>query len=193
MLLVDPDLLPNFTDSGQHWAFSPPPPLSRSMTAPGLRAVIWGRCSINRRCAVALGTTGGTAHLSLRVPGWMSTTHKWERSDVSAMMATNGPGSQHRHIHLSLLTMCGPPGPAEDRPWSIGHHVTSPSATASARDAQSFPEGCAPSQKITLVFWICSLQRPRKRFIIYRHMDENIKYVHRGPHACRGGAITARQ
>lgn len=97
------------------------------------------------------------------------------------------------HSPLTAHHVCTPPGPAEDRPWSIGHHVTSPSATASARDAQSFPEGCAPSQKITLVFWICSLQRPRKRFIIYRHMDENIKYVHRGPHACRGGAITARQ
>lgn len=87
------------------------------------------------------------------------------------------------------------PGPAEDGLWSIGHHVTSPSATALARDAQSYPKGCAPSQQwqITPVFWICSLQRPRKRFIIYRHMAENIKYVHRGPHARRGGAITARQ
>lgn len=164
--------------------------------APRLCARIWGRHGINRRCAVALRITGGTAHLSSRVPGWISTTYKWERSDVSATMATNSLTSQHRCIHLLLLAVL------EAQLGSTGHHVPPPSATAPAWDACSFP-GCSKGRclgcilqhrgQITPVFWNSSLQGPWKRCIIYRHTDENIKYVHRGPHARRGGAITARQ
>lgn len=95
------------TDPGQRGALSPPAVSSPSPPAAGqvlgLRGAISARRCINSRCAVASRIAGGTVHLSSHAPGWISTAYEWERSGMSAMMATNSLTSEHGHIHLSLL------------------------------------------------------------------------------------------
>lgn len=87
---------------------SHPPSRSPSSGAVlGLQGAISARRGINRRCAVALWIAGGTVHLSSHAPGWISTAYEWERSGMSAMMATNSLTSEHGCIRLSLLTAGG--------------------------------------------------------------------------------------
>lgn len=72
--------------------------------SPGAAGSDLASLSINRRRAAALQLADGTVHSSSHWPGWISTAYEWERSGMSAMMATNSLTREHRHIHLLLLS-----------------------------------------------------------------------------------------
>ena len=86
---------------------APSPALPAAGQSRGCRERISARRGINRRWAVALWIAGGTVHLSSHAPGWISTAYEWERSGMSAMMATSSLASEHGRIHLSLLAAGG--------------------------------------------------------------------------------------
>lgn len=98
--------------SPMHGCGAVPSPLPAP--CPALPTVLWGSpgaagsnlasLSINRRHAVVLWLAGGTVHSSSHLPERISTAYEWERSGMSAMMATNSLTSEHGHIHLLLLS-----------------------------------------------------------------------------------------